>query len=116
MALCDDFWPYFILNVETLQISPYLYYMNMKPILRVLFVLLIICFISVNLTELAAQCPMCRMAAESNLENGGTVGKGLNKGILYMLATPYILVSTVGFIWWKNNKAVKAEEETAEID
>jgi len=54
------------------------------------------------------------MAAESNLENGGSEGKGLNKGILYMLATPYILVSTVGFIWWRNNKSVKAEEDSIE--
>ncbi len=85
--------------------------MKQKSILRVLFVIIVTSLITVNLTELAAQCPMCRMAAESNLENGGTVGKGLNKGILYMLAMPYILVSTVGFIWWRNNKAVKKEEE-----
>ena len=38
--------------------------------------------------ELLAQCPMCKMAAESNLKNGGTAGKGLNAGILYMLLTP----------------------------
>ena len=29
-------------------------------------------------SELLAQCPMCKMAAESNLKNGGTAGKGLN--------------------------------------
>ena len=31
-------------------------------------------------TTVDAQCPMCRMSAETNLENGGTAGKGLNKG------------------------------------
>jgi hypothetical protein len=51
-----------------------------------------------------AQCPMCRMSAESNLENGGSEGKGLNAGILYMLATPYLLIGTLGFIWWRNRK------------
>ncbi|MFM8451211.1 MAG: hypothetical protein ACKOAY_13980 [Haliscomenobacter sp.] len=56
-----------------------------------------------------AQCPMCRIAAESNLENGGSQGKGLNIGILYMLATPYLLIGTIGFIWWRNRK--KKEEE-----
>ena len=32
-----------------------------------------------------AQCPMCRMSAESNLKAGGTAGKGLNAGILFLL-------------------------------
>ena len=49
-----------------------------------------------------AQCPMCRMSAESNLKDGGTAGRGLNRGILYMLAMPYLLVGTLGFVWWKN--------------
>lgn len=54
--------------------------------------------------ELIAQCPMCRIAAESNLKDGGTAGAGLNAGILYMLAAPYLVVGTIGFIWWKNNR------------
>ena len=49
-----------------------------------------------------AQCPMCRMSAESNLKAGGTAGKGLNRGILYLFAMPYLLVGTIGFIWWRN--------------
>lgn len=57
--------------------------------------------------EIAAQCPMCRIAAESNLENGGTTGKGLNRGILYLLMMPYFIVGLIGFIWYKNrNKEV----------
>jgi hypothetical protein len=60
--------------------------------------------------DLLAQCPMCRMSAESNLANGGTAGAGLNAGILYMLATPYLLVAVVGFIWYKNR-----QKDTEEI-
>ncbi|MBK7475478.1 MAG: hypothetical protein IPI11_05465 [Haliscomenobacter sp.] len=62
-------------------------------------------------SELGAQCPMCRMAAESNLENGGTQGKGLNAGILYMLATPYLLVGTIGFLWWRNRRKEESGEQ-----
>ncbi len=51
-----------------------------------------------------AQCPMCRMSAESNLENGGSEGRGLNSGILYMLAMPYLLVGAIGYIWWRNRR------------
>lgn len=57
-----------------------------------------------------AQCPMCRMSAESNLKNGGTDGKGLNNGILYMLATPYMLIGVIGFIWWRNRRKEDEEE------
>ena len=53
-------------------------------------------------SSLIAQCPMCRATAESNLQHGGTAGKGLNTGILYMLAMPYVLVGAIGLIWWKN--------------
>lgn len=57
-----------------------------------------------------AQCPMCKMSAESNLKNGGSAGKGLNTGILYMLALPYTLVGVIGFIWWKNNRRYREDE------
>lgn len=60
--------------------------------------------------DVAAQCPMCKMSAESNLKNGGTAGKGLNAGILYMLALPYTLVGVLGFIWWKNNRRYREDE------
>jgi len=56
----------------------------------------------------SAQCPMCKMAAESNMKNGGTAGKGLNKGILYMLLTPYVIIGTIGFVWYRNRR--KANE------
>ena len=74
----------------------------------------IACLIFGGLTfsgNLDAQCPMCKMSAESNLKNGGTAGKGLNAGILYMLALPYTLVGVIGFIWWKNNKRTREEDE-----
>lgn len=70
--------------------------------LVVLFVLMIL-FLNI---DLVAQCPMCKMAAESNLKNGGSAGKGLNAGILYMLITPYILVGGLAFWWFKNKKKV----------
>ncbi len=60
--------------------------------------------IAAMISDMAAQCPMCRMAAESNLQNGGTAAKGLDMGILYLLAIPYLLVGTLGFIWWKNHR------------
>lgn len=51
-----------------------------------------------------AQCPMCRATAETNLANGGTEGRGLNNGIMYMLGMPYLLVGLVAFLWWRNRR------------
>jgi hypothetical protein len=47
-----------------------------------------------------AQCAMCRAVLES--EEGQGVSKGINDGIIYLMAIPYILVFGVGFvIYWK---------------
>jgi len=62
---------------------------------------------------LSAQCPMCRMSLESNLENGGTMGRTINAGILYMLGMPYLLVGFLGYVWYKNRKKMERLEEEA---
>lgn len=59
--------------------------------------------------DLMAQCPMCKMSAEQNLKDGGTAAKGLNKGILYMLMMPYLLVGGLGYVWWKNRRKLSDE-------
>jgi hypothetical protein len=73
--------------------------------MKKLVVFFIVMFLFLNI-DLVAQCPMCKMAAESNLKNGGTAGKGLNAGILYMLLTPYLLVGGLAYWWFKNKKKV----------
>lgn len=75
----------------------YLCIMKMRNLLLTMF------FVAITF-GLMAQCPMCRIAAESNLENGGTAGAGLNTGILYMLAMPYLIVMILGYIWYRNKK------------
>jgi amino acid transporter len=79
----------------------------MKFKFKILFIVLLITLI-VHI-DTFAQCPMCRMAAESNLENGGSEGAGLNTGILYMLAMPYLLVAFIGYIWYRNRKLDNSE-------
>lgn len=69
-----------------------------------ILILVLIVLMVLPSMESIAQCPMCRAAAETNLANGGTEGKGLNKGILYMLSLPYLLIGTIGYIWWRNKK------------
>ncbi len=60
----------------------------------------------IGLSESSAQCPMCRTAVESGMnEEGNTKGRGLNDGIIYLLAAPYLAIGIVGGIWYKKNKA-----------
>jgi len=51
-----------------------------------------------------AQCAMCKAVAESDLEGGGTTAKGLNDGILYLMAFPYLLIGGVAFMWYRHQK------------
>lgn len=66
-------------------------------------------------TAAQAQCPMCRMSAESNLANGGVNGRGLNTGILYMLAMPYLVVGAIGYWWWRNRRP-ESGQQAAEME
>ena len=69
--------------------------------------LVVVATIMLVSTDALAQCPMCRSAAESNMKNGGVIGSGLNVGILYMLCMPYLLVATLGLLWWRNQRRKK---------
>ncbi len=82
-----------------------------KLIQKITFLALAISLTAGLPTSSSAQCPMCKMSAESNLKNGGTAGKGLNNGILFMLLTPYLIIGVVGYVWYKNRLPEK--EETA---
>lgn len=77
-------------------------------VVKVLLTTLLLCLAIGLVTPVQAQCPMCRATAESNLANGGSEGRGLNNGILYMLAVPYVMVGVIGFIWWRNRRREEA--------
>lgn len=49
-----------------------------------------------------AQCVMCKAVAETGAENG--IGKGLNDGILYLMAFPYLLMGTVAYFIYKHKR------------
>lgn len=83
-----------------------------KSFLKIATLFLLTMAFSFGSIESNAQCPMCKMSAEQNLKDGGTAGKGLNKGILYMFAAPYVMVATLGGIWWYNRR----KEEDVDFD
>ena len=60
-----------------------------------------------------AQCAMCKSSVQSNLDNGGSIGKELNTGILYLMAIPYVLLMTGGYFFFKKpiDAKIKAWKE-----
>jgi len=64
----------------------------------------IFCFSFSSILSSSAQCPMCKTAVESGMEEGHTKGKGLNDGILYLLATPYLAIAFIGGAWYYKRK------------
>ena len=75
----------------------------MKPI-KIFLVLFMFLFVVAGTSEVSAQCAMCTLNADNSTQNVNTEGNGLNSGILYLLAAPYIAVAAVGFIWYKKYK------------
>ena len=56
-----------------------------------------------QMMEVDAQCVMCKAVAEDSADDGG-LGAGLNRGILYLMAIPYILLSALFFVIYKKRK------------
>ena len=63
-------------------------------------------FFLMNTPEASAQCAMCRASVESNVSDGGIgIGAGLNRGILYLMLAPYVLLSAIGYAWYRHSKS-----------
>ena len=56
-----------------------------------------------------AQCAMCKTTAASDLEAGGTIGKGLNTGIFYLMSIPYIILMVGGYFFFKKSIDAKVK-------
>ncbi|MEN3323461.1 hypothetical protein VP395_06955 [Mariniflexile soesokkakense] len=68
---------------------------------KIIFLLFLLFFY----LESNAQCAMCRAVLES--EEGQTAAKGINDGIVYLMAIPYILIGGIGFFIYKKYKTLK---------
>ncbi|NUM32092.1 MAG: hypothetical protein HUU47_07180 [Bacteroidetes bacterium] len=69
------------------------------PIKKNIFKIFLVILLSLNSIKqtVNAQCPMCKAAVESSMKDkSNSKGKGLNRGILYLLAMPYLLAGVTG--------------------
>lgn len=80
----------------------------MNGIKRVLTAAVLAVTLAVSVPQqVHAQCAMCTLTAENATENGNTQGKGLNKGIMFLLAIPYLAAVGVGVLWYKRYRGKK---------
>lgn len=74
--------------------------------------LLIATFVLVSSNETAlAQCAACKAnmeSANSDPRNTKNVGRGINNGILYLLAVPYLAGGIIAFAWYRQRKRTQA--------
>lgn len=71
----------------------------MKNKIILLFIISLLSFTSY------AQCAMCRAVLES--EAGQATAQGINDGIVYLMAIPYLLVGGICFFIYRKYNTVK---------
>jgi hypothetical protein len=75
---------------------------------RVVLVLLMLIVFQIN-TQ--AQCAMCRTTLENNVSNGDIgIAAGINFGILYLFAAPYLIIAIIAFFWYRASKNASRNE------
>ncbi|RYE37144.1 MAG: hypothetical protein EOP42_00695 [Sphingobacteriaceae bacterium] len=77
--------------------------------LKIFFALLVLFVTFLSIQPAEAQCAMCAANVESSHNAGGNKADGLNKGILVLLAAPYLAAAVVGYIWYKKFKRKSIE-------
>jgi hypothetical protein len=80
----------------------------------------ILSILSLASIDAVAQCSMCTLNAENSVQNGNTQGKGLNKGIMFLLAAPYVAIAGVGYVWYtryrRKNVPVDMKDEKINLN
>ena len=79
--------------------------------------LLVLVFLLGTIRASVAQCAMCRGSVESSISDGGaSMASSLNLGILYLFFTPYVVLGTLAFFWYRAGKRnVRKIENTSHL-
>lgn len=92
----------------------------MAKALKFIVLLFVISLLAGSLQTVSAQCAMCTVSVESNAKSGATATKGLNNGIMYLLAAPYLAIGVIGFVWYKKyrrkNIPIQMREEKLHLN
>lgn len=72
-----------------------------------IFILILLSFLF--LPEASAQCAMCRAVLESGETK--SAAEGINDGIVYLMAFPYLLMAGVAYFIWKSRRKNRIREQ-----
>ncbi|MFD1314255.1 hypothetical protein [Namhaeicola litoreus] len=70
-----------------------------------IFSIFMLILLSINM-DVQAQCAMCKAVVESG---GGDTAEGINNGIVYLMAFPYLIVAVSIFIFVRNYRKSRAK-------
>ena len=70
-----------------------------KPLILLVAIVALCLLLSIDAN---AQCAMCQATAETSRGAGSSVADGINKGVMYLFFTPYLIIGFIGYIWWRN--------------
>lgn len=73
---------------------------------KTIYIVTLIALLTITTTD--AQCAMCRAVLESDPD--GAAAEGINNGILYLMAFPYLMVGVIGYFVYKSRQKSKREE------
>jgi len=65
--------------------------------------LLALVLLILSASDVEAQCVMCKAVAEDSAEDG-SLGRGLNAGILYLMGIPYAIMAFFFFFFFRKRK------------
>ena len=73
-----------------------------------IFLLTLLTILTTNIVSFG-QCAMCRATLETNVSNGSetVLAAQLNFGILYLFASPYLVIAGVAFFWYRSSRKSK---------
>lgn len=71
---------------------------------RWLFLIIFTLLLLAAVQPVAGQCAMCKAVAETGQQNEPGLADGLNGGILYLMAFPYLLLAAVGYAIYRHRK------------
>ena len=63
--------------------------------------------VSVLPERMLAQCAMCRAVVE---QGGEEIAEGINSGIVYLMAFPYIVVAVASYLLYRNWKRTSSAD------
>jgi len=73
----------------------------MKKGLKILLIVAAFGLLLLTREPVKAQCSQCAANVATNRSSGSSTADGLNHGIMYLLAAPYIAIGVLGFVWYK---------------